>query len=106
MESSWAKGLTIDRINNDGDYEKSNCKWSTREEQSQNTRQNVKITCEAANWMRFCYELMGWCHNVSRTSVRNILRNRNIAVMTKAAFLRQLKQAVSCPRIHETRDKS
>jgi len=30
------EGKTIDRIENDGNYEKSNCKWSTRSEQQRN----------------------------------------------------------------------
>ena len=31
-------GLTLDRINNDGDYELGNCRWTTRKEQVHNRR--------------------------------------------------------------------
>ena len=34
------EGTTLDRINNDGNYEPTNCKWSTYSEQNKNRRKN------------------------------------------------------------------
>lgn len=38
------EGMSIERENNDGDYEPGNCCWATRLEQQRNTRHNRLIT--------------------------------------------------------------
>ncbi len=50
-------GKTLDRKNNDGDYEPSNCRWATDEQQHQNTRGVREITLNgvtlcASAWAR------------------------------------------------------
>lgn len=43
IENGYKDGLTIDRINNNGNYEPSNCRWMTRPEQNNNMRKNIII---------------------------------------------------------------
>lgn len=43
LANGYAYDLTIDRIDVDGDYEPSNCRWATNEQQSINRRSNIHI---------------------------------------------------------------
>lgn len=59
-----AEGHSLDRIDNNGDYSPSNCKWSTRQDQMSNKRTNRWITyggetLTSAQWSR----RLGGCAN-------------------------------------------
>lgn len=44
MANGYSDNLTLDRIENNGNYEPLNCRWSTNQEQSNNTRFNRLLT--------------------------------------------------------------
>lgn len=51
------KGATLERVENNGNYEPSNCRWATREEQGNNKRSNRSLTYKGrtltvAGWAR------------------------------------------------------
>jgi hypothetical protein len=57
VENGYKEGLTIDRIDGDGDYSPENCRWVDYQTQNNNTSQNNMITFDgitltAYQWAR------------------------------------------------------
>lgn len=74
FESGWAVGLTIERINNNGNYEPDNCKWTTSKEQNNNKRNNHNITFKGET-----LTLMQWSEklNINYQSLANRVNTYN-----------------------------
>ncbi len=58
------EGHSLDRINPNGNYEPSNCRWATHQEQMRNTRVSVMVTYQGKRLsMRDAAELAGIPHD-------------------------------------------
>lgn len=62
MGPSWKEGLTLDRIDNDGNYCKENCRWATRLEQAANKSPQRKIQSNNKTQVSgVCYDITNKC---------------------------------------------
>ncbi len=79
---------TIDRINNDGNYELANCRWTTNAENCRN-KSNNKLTVSKAAMIRLLYckpnisqRDLAKAYNVSQNLIHNIIHNKRWATTT------------------------
>lgn len=75
MSPGYKLGLTIERINNDGNYEPNNCRWATKHDQHLNKRSSIYLEIDgikqiASEWSKVSgiksetiyirYRIYGW----------------------------------------------
>lgn len=70
--NGWAPGLTLDRVDNDGPYAPSNCRWTTMRQQGYNRRDNVRVTVRGDT-----YTITEWANiiGVASAAITNARRN-------------------------------
>lgn len=86
MNNGYEKGLTIDRIDVNGNYEPSNCRWATMEEQCNNKRNNHIITINDET-----HTLTEWA-NIYRINSKLLERRIKGGFMTDNLFAKPSKE--------------
>jgi len=67
LANGYRKGLTIDRIDNDGSYRPDNCRWVTRADQCKNQQHTIKyqVGDDILTQTELCTKFKVWHKTVS-----------------------------------------
>jgi hypothetical protein len=84
ITNGWQQGLEIDRVNNNGNYEPSNCRFVTRTQNMRNTRTTVYATYNGET-----KPLHQWCDDLGLNFSRTVQRIEKLKMPVEMAFAKE-----------------
>lgn len=94
IENGFKKGLTIERLDSNGNYCPENCKWATWKEQQNNKRNNKWITYKGKT-----KTLSQWCEELDLNYGRTKARLNSLHWTVEEAFEREKYSQVALEKI-------
>ena len=75
INNGYSDNLTIDRINNNGKYEPSNCRWVNQEIQIRNTRRIIATNTSGYKGVHWDKKKKKWVSRITVDNIRIVLGN-------------------------------